>query len=265
MAALRQLPKCKYSTRHRHICILRRVRNRRAETYTDPKSCVHLCSSGTLETAEQYNQLKAGSSAFDLDIIRVTDRVHADILKEPAHFRNASYHNIVFSIRLSSVRLFPLDSYVYVHIDTRTAVFDVPDNYARYAFNFDFMSKLTDAYVDSILKCKNATSLTLEFHGKGNLTTKLFRRIDELRAMTQLRYIALPIGRDERNAAALGALLLALPALERATILIEQIDIDGYAAFMAAQEIPSGWQQRGQLKPTKDFSSDFTVVFARAN
>lgn len=236
-----------------------------APQYTEPYvACAHLCYSGTLETAEQYNQLKAGSSAFDLDIVHVTDRVHADILKEPAHFRNASYHEIAFLARLSRVRLYPLDGSVDVYVDNKNAEFDVPDNYSRYAYNFDFMSRVTDAYVDSILKCKNATSLTLEFRGHGSLATKLFQRIDELRAMTQLRYIALPIGRDERNAVALGA-LLTLPALERASIRIQQIDVDDYEAFMAAQQIPSGWQQRGPLKPTEDFKLDFTVVFSKTN
>lgn len=182
----------------------------------------------------------------DIDAISIGTAAHPEILLEPVHFRNASYYEITMGTGRAHVRLFTFDRAVRVAVDERDVEFDVPDNYNDYRFHFGYTARITDAYITSILKCTDATSLKLSDE-RLSLAASLFARVHEMKAMAKLTLLDLAIHRDDRNDFAFGP-FFELPGLQYVTFRLTNFFRSEYHEFVAAQQIPEGWQRRRDLE-----------------
>lgn len=195
---------------------------------------------------EEYARIKSGDILPDIDAISIGTDAHPGILLEPVHFRNASYYAIIMAAGRTQVRLFTRDRAVRVAVDDADAEFDVPDNYNDYQFHFGYTARITDAYIASILKCANATSLKLSDE-RLSLAASLFARVHEMKAMAKLTMLDLAIHRDDRNDFAFGP-FFELAGLQYVTFRLTNFFRSEYQEFVAAQKIPEGWQRRRDLE-----------------
>lgn len=209
----------------------------------------------SIETSEEYNRIKSGEIYPDIDVILMTRKAHPEISSEPIYFRNASYYKLIFSDGEAGayVSLYTFDRVVRVDVTRSGAMFDVPDHYKNYKFYFDYNVEATEAYLDSILKCKNAISLELS-DKRSSLAGKLFARVNEMNEMTELRSFDLTIHFDDRDNFAF-APFFELPALKYVTFRLGAFSRDEYEEFIAVQQIPVGWQRRRELE--LDFPSNW--------
>lgn len=154
----------------------------------------------TINDPELYKKLRNGVFDTMYRLVDVTAAATPDILLQPQHFWNSSFHVITFSSARSTnqvenkISLFPDTKYASTAVqfrDGENPLSGVPANYYAYWLHYTYPARPTVANIEHILQWKEAVEITI--HDLEDVTITLLRRINELKQLTKLRRLTLCI------------------------------------------------------------------------
>lgn len=214
-----------------------------------PLTCYLLLLRRSLEilNAKQYAQFRAGSIGANADIVYIRAAAHAAPLLEPPHFANVGAYKVSFGDDKGNlIDIYPRNRGVQVSLSVRPSsalAFAIPHDFSEYQYSVDGDVVLTGANVDAMLRCTNATHLTImDAHDVAGM---LLQRIDDMAKMTKLQTLKLAINRGHLARMELGAFLARLPSLRFATFVFQDWHERDVEAFLKRQAVPANWQRHG--------------------
>lgn len=187
----------------------------------------------------------------------VYSSAHPEILKQAPRLSNSHHQliNLRDEAESSSIVMYPRDKSINVYVRNEATVFDVPQNYRYFYYNFMKGAQITDAYMDIILKCHNAKRL--EFIGEISVALALMQRSNDLKRFSMLRMLTVTLNYEDLESVQLADLLVS-PNLENAWFMFNSVSQYVIRDFMNNQVISSKWRY------TLDYYADeYTIAFSR--
>lgn len=172
---------------------------------------------------------------------------------EPKYFWNAPNYKISFADADGNfIDIYPRNKGVHVSLLVGGPIdFDIPHNYNEYKYSIESDIKLSDANLKSLLKCENATYLSI--NDANDLAYKLMLHINDLKKMTQLRTLKLYILREHLPLIQLAPFLEQLVPLQFATFVFPDSKEHEIEEFLNRQSIPSYWILHGNYADSAIF------------
>lgn len=138
-----------------------------------------------IQTAEQYEHLKAGQLDEVNRIIFVRSHAHPQLLSEVKQFWNSPAKSLLFyDAANNEIDLEPGQKAARaVFIESTDLFHGIPDNYKDYMLDLSRNYKVSTADLDYMIGWKAATKLRIV----GDISTELLEDIDKLTEMTALR------------------------------------------------------------------------------
>lgn len=197
-----------------------------------------------IDTAVQYTQLINGNIGAGYSHIIIIDQAHPTILLLPRQFATAPFESLYFIEAEDEIRIRPRPREVRGSFyGGENVTFGLPDDYEHYELLPRYMSELTSADYDNIVRWTNVRSLTVDdFYSYINdAAYELSRRVADLSRCRQLQRIFLVLKPNSFAKVAVGPLLERLPQLDALELQVEDLDESGVRAFMAMQNVPANW------------------------
>lgn len=186
-------------------------------------------------TPVQYEQFKSGDIGKGYDVVRIESTAHPHILLEPKYFWNASSREIHFSDADGNrIALYPKWQAVLTFLRSgENLTLGIPTNYKDYRIMSVNEAKISLSDLDNILQWKNA--IRLDISDRSDVPYLLSQRINELKAMEQLKLISLYIDRNSFQRLCVKPFLVELKSVESVNFLTGSLDENEFQDFVTRQ------------------------------
>lgn len=213
--------------------------------YSTNKSIILLShQSLVIDTAVQYKQFVNGDIGAGYSHIIIIDEAHPTILLLPRKFSAAPYESLYFIEKEDEIRIRPgakdVRGTFYGGVNV---TFGLPDNYEYYALTPRYMSELTAADYDNIVRWTDARSLAIDdfYSYIIDAAYELSRRVDDLSKCQHLQSIFLVLKPYSYGKVVVRPFLERLAALQSLEMQVEDLDEKSIVEFMKNQDIPANW------------------------
>lgn len=192
-----------------------------------------------------YELLKQGNFDNIYPAIIVTGDAHPAVLLQPQHFANAtSFDVMAFLGRLGAgkygIHIFPQTMRADMFFFKGENPLDgVPNHYVKYRIQYIYSSMPSVENIDSILQWTHAQKL--EIIDRDDLTISLFRRVNEMRKLKQLRVLTLHVDADTCEEINVAAFINNLASLREIKFLGREMTFKQVEEFLFNNAIPASW------------------------
>lgn len=195
-----------------------------------------------IESAEQYDQLKAGQIGRDQKRVIIGTDGHPTPLLLPKLFADAEHYIISFiDANGNMVQLYPKTRQLLLSVVVdEISLGGLPLDYDGYDIEFEG-AQFTSAYIDGFLQWKNIKFA--QINDQNNAAYEILKRIEEFGELKELSKIVLNLQRDSYKKVNVKPFLEKLPALKQAFFLFDKsLNQEEIVEFVNNQNIPGDWK-----------------------